>query len=100
MKGVSLVITHNSSVDSPVASAPTFEEQRKTLRQLRSELLLRYRPHIQEGPGPIRVMARLVAELEQDCHKRNMAEEVIQSEIINRTIGDVNLRYVTECDGI
>lgn len=100
MKGVSLVITHNSSVDSPAASAPTFEEQRKTLRQLRSELLLRYRPHIQEGPGPIRVMARLVAELEQECHKRNIADEVIQSEIVNRTIGDVNLRYVTECDGI
>jgi aspartate/methionine/tyrosine aminotransferase len=51
------------------------------------------------GPGPIRVMARLVAELEQECRQRGIAEEIIRSEIVNRTIGDVNLRLVTECEG-
>jgi len=93
------VITHDSKVDSPTTSSETLQEQRAQLRQIRSELLLRHRPHIQEGAGPIRVMARIVDELERECRKRHMANEVIQSEIVNRTIGDVNLRLVTECEG-
>ncbi len=94
------MITHNSSGGSHTTfHDPSFEEQRKTLCQLRSELLSRYRAHMQEGPGPIRVMARLVAELEQECRKHNITEEIIQSEIVNRTIGDINLRLVTECEG-
>jgi len=44
-------------------------------------------------------MARMVAELEKQCRELNIAEEVLQSEIVNRTIGDVNLRRVTECEG-
>ena len=97
-KGVQLVITHNHSVDSPTTSATSLQEQRAILQQLRSELIQRHRPHIYEGAGPIRVMARIVAELEHECRQRNIAEAVIQSEIINRTIGDVNLRLVTECE--
>jgi aspartate/methionine/tyrosine aminotransferase len=75
------------------------EEQRAQLRQLRHELLLKYRPQLMQGAGPIRVMARVVAELEQGCRKRNISEEVIQSEVVNRTIGDINLRLVIECEG-
>lgn len=92
-------MTHNTSVDSPTASAASFAEQRATLRQLRSEILARHRPHILEGAGPIRVMARIVAELEHECQKRQIAAEVMRTEIVNRTIGDVNLRLVTECEG-
>src|SRR5579875_1080942 len=94
-----MVTTQNLSVDPPTTSAMSLQEQRTVLRQLRSELLRLYRPHIQEGAGPIRVMARIVDELERECRKRNMAEAVIQSEIVNRTIGDVNLRLITECEG-
>jgi aspartate/methionine/tyrosine aminotransferase len=74
-------------------------EQHSVLRQLRHELLVRYRPLLMKGAGPIRVMARVVAELEQQCRARHIAEEVIQSEIVNRTIGDINLRLITECEG-
>lgn len=77
----------------------SIEEQHATLQQLRHELSVRYRPLLMKGPGPIRVMARVVAELEQECRKLNMAEEVLQSEIVNRTIGDIDLRRVTECEG-
>jgi aspartate/methionine/tyrosine aminotransferase len=94
-----MVTAQNISVVPPTTSAMSLQEQRTVLRQLRSELLRLYRPHIQEGAGPIRVMARIVDELERECRKRNMAEAVIQSEIVNRTIGDVNLRLVTECEG-
>jgi len=93
------VIIHNDSVDLLTTAVPPLQEQRSVLRQLRSELLRLYRPHIQEDPGPIRLMARLVAELELECRKRNIAQEVIRSEIVNRTIGDVNLRQITECEG-
>src|SRR5690242_7405979 len=90
---------HNSSRDSSPISTTSLESQRATLRQLRSAILQRYRPRIQEGAGPIRVMARIVSELEQECRKYNIQEEVMCSEIVNRTIGDVNLRLVTEYEG-
>ena len=93
------MITHNESVDSPTTSAIPLQEQRTILRQLRSELLLRYRPHIYEGAGPIRVMARIVAELEQACRQHHISEEIMQAEIVNRTIGDINLRLITEHEG-
>jgi aspartate/methionine/tyrosine aminotransferase len=98
------VITHNpsgnSSPTSGVAPARTSaEEQRATIRRLRHELLLRYRPVLQQGAGPIRVMARMVAELEKRCRELQLSEEIIESEIVNRTIGDVDLRRVVECEG-
>ena len=97
-----MVIPHNAIVDTPnssVYSSLSLHEQHTKLRQLRSELLLQYRPIIQQGAGPIRVMARMVADLEQQCRELNIDEEVVQSEIVNRTIGDVDLRRVTECEG-
>jgi len=93
------VITHKLSVDSPNSSASSLQEQRNELRYLRHKLLLHYRPLLQQGAGPIRVMARMVSELERQCRERNIPEEIIQSEIVNRTIGDINLRLVTECEG-
>lgn len=101
LEGSSLVITHNEQVDSPIAYKPSlsFAEQHAFIQQLRHELLLKYRPVLQQGAGPIRVMARMVAELERRCREHGINEEVMQTEIINRTIGDINLRLVTECEG-
>ena len=44
-------------------------------------------------------MARMVADLERQCHEQGIAQEIVQSELVNRTIGDINLRLVTECEG-
>src|SRR2546427_9162262 len=101
-KGVKLVITHNIPVDSPnssVITSPSLQEQHIILANLRRQLLPRYRPILQQGAGPIRVMARMVAELQRQCRELKISEEVMQEEIVNRTIGDVNLRLVTECEG-
>ncbi len=101
-KGVPTLITHKIPVDtltSPVFSTFTLQEQLGIVKRLRSELLQRSQSTIQQNPSPIRVMARMVAELEKQCRKLNIAEEVLQSEIVNRTIGDVDLRKVTECEG-
>jgi aspartate/methionine/tyrosine aminotransferase len=44
-------------------------------------------------------MARMVTELEKQCRELDITEEVIRAEIVNRTIGDVDLRRITECEG-
>jgi len=99
------VITHNVSVDSPGSSGNSslsslsLQEQYQLLQQLRHELHLRYRPILQQGAGPIRVMARMVGELERTCRAQHISDEVIQDGIVNRTIGDVDLRKVVECVG-
>src|SRR6266567_8586 len=100
-EGSNMVITHKIPVDSPGSSNTSLSipEQHAKLRHLRHQLLLHYRPILQQGAGPIRVMARMVAELERQCREFNIADEVMQTEIVNRTIGDVNLRLVTECVG-
>src|SRR6266702_7550745 len=97
-EGSTMGISHKSYVDSPSSSAIEIQEQRNKLRLLRHQLLLHYRPILQEGAGPIRVMARMVADLERQCRELNIADEIMQAEIVNRTIGDVNLRLVTECE--
>ena len=80
-------------------STPTYADYQKLLRQLRHDIIERYRPHIQEGPGPIRMMARIVENLERESREASIPEDIIQSEIVNRTIGDINLRLITECEG-
>ena len=77
----------------------TISEQYATLRQLRREVIQRYRPHMQDGPGPIRMMARVVGDLERECRAHHIDEAIIRTEIVNRTIGDIDLRQVTECVG-
>ena len=96
-----MVITHDFPVDSPDSSRQvvTLQEQRTLLRQLRRDLISRYRPVLQQGAGAIRVMARLVNELESRCRELRISPEVIRSEITNRTIGDINVRLITECEG-
>ncbi len=75
------------------------QEQRAMLRQLRHTFIQQYRPILQQGAGPIRVMARLVNDLEQACRERQISPELISEEIVNRTIGDVNVRKIVECEG-
>ncbi len=61
--------------------------------------MARYRPLVAQGAAPIRVMARMVAELQREARAQGLPDELIASEIANRTIGDVDLRGVTERDG-
>lgn len=100
-EGSNMVITHDFSVVSPDSSTMrlSLSEQRARLRQLRHQLFLHYRPILQEGAGPIRVMARMVTDLQRQCRELGISEEIMRAEIVNRTIGDVNLRLVTECEG-
>ena len=73
--------------------------QRQMIAEMRQEITERFRPIVAQGAAPIRVMARMVVELRQACRERGIPEAIIASEIANRTIGDVDLRAVTERDG-
>ncbi len=97
-----MTITRKESVDIAASFPPlplSYQEQRALLRTMRQQIVARYRPFIMQGPGPTRVMARMVGELEQQCRDTHIDEEILQAEIVNRTIGDVNLRRVSECEG-
>ena len=85
------------STDLPVLLG--LQEQRGFVHQLRHELIQRYRPLLHRGEGPIRIMARLVNELTHICREEGITSQVIESELVNRTIGDINVRLITECEG-
>jgi len=56
---------------------------------------------VESVPSPIRVMARMVKEAEALARKAGVSQQIISREIVNRTIGDVNVRAITEkIDGV
>jgi aspartate/methionine/tyrosine aminotransferase len=76
------------------------DEQRRLVRQARTEMLHRHRSRPATGTEPpIRVMARIVQELQRECAERRFDPAAGRLEIVDRTIGDVNLRMITECEG-
>jgi aspartate/methionine/tyrosine aminotransferase len=83
----------------PSSVSPQEQAQRQTIARLRREAIARYRPLVASGAAPIRIMARMVAEIRQACREQGIPEAIIAGEIANRTIGDVDLRAVTERNG-
>ncbi len=81
------------------ARAEVAFEQRRQIARLREEATARYRPVVAKGAAPIRVMARMVAELQQQAAALGIPDDLVAREICNRTIGDVDLRAVTEREG-
>lgn len=74
-------------------------EQLRQIAQLRREATARYRPLVANGVTPIAVMGRMVAELQRQARQLGLPSTLIMGEIVNRTLGDVDLRGVTEHDG-
>ncbi|MGY1440060.1 pyridoxal phosphate-dependent aminotransferase [Streptomyces reniochalinae] len=82
------------------AAGGTLDEQRQLVRKARVELLQRHRGGQEGGTEPpIRVMARIVEDLQRECAERGFDPAATRLEIVNRTIGDVNVRLITECEG-
>ncbi|HEX8597592.1 MAG TPA: pyridoxal phosphate-dependent aminotransferase [Chloroflexia bacterium] len=79
----------------------TDEEQVVRVRRLRKEAVAKYRPIFETLPEKIRVMARMVREVQMSAREDGISPEIIAQEIANRTIGDVNVRLITEnIDGV
>ena len=83
-----------------VGSKTGLHEQRVLIRKVRKELLDQHRGRLQSSnEPPIRMMASIVQALERECAERQFEPAATQLEIVNRTIGDVNVRLISECDG-
>src|SRR5207248_1338767 len=66
------------------------------VRGVRKEVAHRCRSTYTSEPSPIRVMARMVREAQEAALKAGVSREVLDREVVNRTIGDVNVRWITE----
>jgi aspartate/methionine/tyrosine aminotransferase len=67
---------------------------------MRLEASERAKPLLASGAAPIRIMARMVNELVAECRAQSIPEKVIFQEIVNRTIGDIDVRRISaEEDG-
>ncbi|KOX08888.1 pyridoxal phosphate-dependent aminotransferase [Nocardiopsis sp. NRRL B-16309] len=89
---------------TPHTPTPTagsgMEEQHLLVQRAREETLRRHRSDRQAGTEPpIRIMARIVQDLERDCARRGLHPAAIRQGVVNRTIGDIDLRRVSECEG-
>ncbi len=77
------------------------EEQTKLIMALRKKIVEKYRPIFASTASPIRMMARMVKEVQSEALKAGISPEILAHEVINRTIGDVNVRMITEkIDGV
>src|SRR5438128_979974 len=76
--------------------APSEEEQVALVRALRKEAAAQHRPHFKLAPSPIREMARMVKDVQIAALKAGVSPQVLAREVVNRTIGDVNVRWITE----
>jgi aspartate/methionine/tyrosine aminotransferase len=71
-----------------------------TIARLRDEACERARPQVKAGAAPIRIMARMVNELEVALREADVPEARIAESVVNRTIGDVDVRRISaELDG-
>ena len=71
---------------------------RDQVARMRREASARAQPQLASGAAPIRVMARMVNELIADCRELEIPEDIIDQEIVNRTIGDIDVRRISPCD--
>ena len=74
------------------------EGARARLIELRDAACDQARPRVMAGAAPIRVMAGMVAQLEAECRAEGIPQEIMAAEIINRTIGDVDVRRISARD--
>ncbi|OOC56145.1 MULTISPECIES: pyridoxal phosphate-dependent aminotransferase [Nocardiopsis] len=86
--------------DSSSTAEAGIEEQHLLVERARKEILQRHRtgPRTDAEP-PIRVMARIVQDLERECVERGLDPAAVRRGVVNRTIGDIDVRRITEWEG-
>ncbi len=70
--------------------------EREQVRAIRSRIVSSAAPAAREASAPIRAMARIVREVEAECRRLGISEAAIAAEVQNRSIGDVDVRYIRE----
>jgi aspartate/methionine/tyrosine aminotransferase len=78
----------------------TSKPYRDQIARMRLDASARAKPLLEAGAAPIRIMARMVNDLVAECRDRGIPESIINQEIVNRTIGDIDVRRISaEDDG-
>jgi aspartate/methionine/tyrosine aminotransferase len=91
---------HRAGTATASVAPSSAVQMRQTVSRMRDEACARARPLVQAGAAPIRVMARMVAELEAALREASIPEATIAETVVNRTIGDVDMRRISaELDG-
>jgi aspartate/methionine/tyrosine aminotransferase len=83
---------------APEAALPDADVD-AALQRIRAAAVAKYRPLVASVPSPIRIQARMVNEAIQEARKLDLPAAAIARGIVNRTIGDVNVRWITETVG-
>jgi len=65
-------------------------------RSIRDQVVSESEETIRHSPSPIRAMARMVIEVTRAMHEAGISQAVIEKQVINRTIGDVDVRRIRE----
>lgn len=95
VKSASRARANGAAAKRTAASIRDEAADRAAVGRLRDEACDRARPLVKAGAAPIRVMAKMVRELEAACREQGLPEAIVASEVVNRTIGDVDLRRVS-----
>ena len=74
------------------------EQMHEHIAELRDAACGLARPRVKAGAAPIRVMARMIADLEAQCREDAIPPELMAKQIGNRTIGDVDVRRISARD--
>jgi aspartate aminotransferase len=73
---------------------------RDKVARMRREASASAQPLIASGAAPIRIMARMVNDVIAECRERNIPDDIVAEQVINRTIGDIDVRRISpEHDG-
>ncbi len=80
----------------PILRASNEQAEREQVRAIRNHIVAIAAPAAREAAAPIRAMARIVREVEAECRRLGISEAAIASEVQNRSIGDVDVRFIRE----
>jgi aspartate/methionine/tyrosine aminotransferase len=90
--------TPKKTTGRPAPERQAHEAARVRLIELRDAACDEARPKMKAGVSPIRVMAGMVAQLDADCRAEDIPSDILAAEVVNRTIGDVDVRKISARD--
>ena len=87
-----------SAAGEAAGEASDEDDFRAAIARMRDAACARARPAVKDGAAPIRVMARMVNDLIAEARAAGIPEPIIASEVVNRTIGDIDIRRISATD--
>ncbi|HMA37647.1 MAG TPA: pyridoxal phosphate-dependent aminotransferase [Chloroflexia bacterium] len=89
---------HSHPLPGPAGDPPAGTPAAQMV-DLRRQVVARTGPSLARSPSPIRAMARMVDEVIVEARGLGLPDAAIQAAVINRSIGDVNVRQISEVYG-